>query len=315
MVDVSIIIVNYNTKELTLDCLQSVYNETKNTSFEIIVVDNASKDNSATVIKEKFHEVELIASKTNIGFARANNLAAELAKGRYILLLNPDTIIIHNAIDSIVKFAKSKPQAGIWGGVAQFPDGTTNVTCWNKMTPWSVFCRAIGLSWLFPNKRFLNPESIHKWDSLKCEREVDIIVGCFLLIEKSLWNRLRGFDPVFFMYGEEVDLCLRAKKQFNAQPSITPEASIIHFGGGSEPSSEDKLVKVLKGQITVMKAHWSKGWFFYGRLILILMVWLRAVGSIIIPPPQRQGAGLDGRNRVWGSVFRRRDEWLTGWTI
>lgn len=313
MLDVTIIIVSYNTVDLTLACLRSVITETKDLEYEIIVVDNASTDNSASLIAIDFPQVKILASKDNLGFARANNLAAQEAKGQRLLLLNPDTVILNRSIEAIMKFADTTPKSGIWGGRAYFSDGQKNVTCWNDMTPWSVTCRAIGLTWLFPNSKLFNPESIHKWDNLESAIEVDIIVGCFLLINKELWNQLKGFDPNFFMYGDEVDLCLRARK-LGARPRITPTASIIHHGGGSEPSSEDKLVKVLKGQITVIKSHWHPLWIAYGRRAFLAMVLFRSIASVFIRPPKHQGSGLDKQNYLWGAVWRRRKEWVDGWT-
>jgi GT2 family glycosyltransferase len=137
-------------------------------------------------------------------------------------------------------------------------------------------------------------------------------VGCFLMIEKSLWDAVRGFDPAFFMYGDEVDLCIRARK-LGARPRITPAATIIHYGGGSEPSSEDKLINVFKGRVTVMKMHWRPLAAFLGRWSLIATAAIRAAGSLIFNPPHRQGGGQDGRSNLWPAVYRRRREWSTGW--
>lgn len=309
---VSIIIVSFNTRELTLACIRSIIDETRSHAYEIIVIDNDSKDGSAAAIRESFPQVKLLDWKENLGFAGGNNAAALSAQGSRLLLLNPDTVILNGAIDAILDYADTTPDALVWGGRAIFPDGSINASCWNDMTVWSSICRALGLTWLFPKSRLFNPESIHLWDPLDHERSVDIVVGCFLMIEKSLWERLGGFNPTFFMYGDEVDLCIRARK-LGARPRITPAATIIHYGGGSEPSSEDKLVKVFKGRVTVMKVHWRPLAAILGPWILLATAGLRAVGSLVFHPPQRQGGGQDGRSDVWPSVFRRRSEWATGW--
>ena len=311
---VSIIIVSYNTREMTVACIQSIIAETRRHAFEIIVVDNNSPDGSAEAIRERFPDVRLLASKENLGFAGGNNVGGRMATGRRILLLNPDTLVLNGAIDEILDFADRTPAARLWGGKAIFPDGTINASCWNDMTLWSLFCRTTGLSFAFRKSQLLNPESIHVWDRLDREREVDIVVGCFLLIDAALWRDLAGFNPAFYMYGDEVDLCLRARK-LGARPRITPAATIIHYGGGSEPSSEDKLIKVFKGRITVMNVHWRPLAAAFGRILMLGTVVVRAVASTVVKPPRRQGSGRDGRTDVWGAVLRRRHEWSRGWPI
>lgn len=312
--DLSIVIVSYNTKDQTLDCLRSVIEQTRAISYEIIVIDNASSDGSAEAIQAGFPGVALIASKENLGFAGANNVAAQRASGQRLLLLNPDTLVQNAALDVLVAFAESHPQARIWGGRTTFPDGRVNPSCLGDITPWSIFCRACGLTYLFPRSRFFNPEYIHMWDPLDRDRDVDIVVGCFLLIDMALWRTLGGFNADFFMYGEEVDLSLRARK-LGARPRMTPRATIIHFGGASETSTEDKTVKILKGRITVMKVHWNPVSLRLARWTLLATVAVRALASKIIAPPQHRGSGLDGRADRWGGVYRRRHEWLNGWPI
>ena len=310
--EVSIIIVSFNTREMTVACIRSIVSQSKGHSYEILVIDNNSRDGSAEAIKEEFPQVNLIRRSDNLGFAAANNLAAKHAKGTRLLLLNPDTLVLDGAIDTIVSFADRTPTARLWGGRAVFQDGSLNVSCWSDMTIWSCLCRAVGLTWMLPKSKLFNPESIHLWDPLNKERGVDIVVGCFLLIDKSLWDELGGFNRTFFMYGDEVDLCIRARKK-GARPRFTPDAVIIHYGGGSEPSSEEKLIKVFKGRITVMKEHWLPLVARLGQWTLVATAGLRAIGSSVLRPPSRRGAGLDQRSDVWPAVFRRRKEWFGGW--
>src|SRR5262249_52669728 len=230
---VSIIVVSYRTRELTLECLRSIARETVGVSHEVLVVDNASGDGSAAAIAQEFPDVKLIALDGNVGFARANNIAAGEARGRYLLLLNPDTVVIDRAIDRLLEFAAEHPQARIWGGRTLYADRTLNPTsCWRRMSLWNVFCRTAGLTGLFPRSQLFNSECYGRWDR-STVRDVDIVTGCFLLIERDFWQRLGGFDARFFMYGEEADLCLRAAK-LGARPAVTPNATIIHYGGASE---------------------------------------------------------------------------------
>lgn len=258
--DVSVIIVSYNTKALTLECLRSVRLQTRAMNFELLVVDNASTDGSAGAIVQEQPDVRLFALNENLGFAAANNLAAGEANGEWLLLLNPDTVVLDGAIDKLMAFAKAAeaayPDAGIFGGRTLFADGTLNPTsCWAAPTLWSMFCIGTGLTSLFRGSRLFNPESMPRWkrDSV---REVDIVTGCFLLLRRSLWKRLGGFDPAFFIYGEEADLCLRARK-LGVRCLIYPDATIIHYGGASERVRSGKMVRLFKAKAQLFQKHWS----------------------------------------------------------
>ena len=182
---VSIIVINWNTRDMTLACLRSLYAQTHRTDFEVLLVDNGSHDGSAAAIAEEFPLVRLLAETTNHGFAVANNLAIEQARGRRLLLLNSDTVVLDGAVDRLLAFAESRPAARIWGGRTLFGDRSLNITsCWQRQTLWSVVCFAFGLTKLFPGMNFFNPEGLTAWkrDSI---REVDIVTGCFLLIDTA----------------------------------------------------------------------------------------------------------------------------------
>ena len=206
----SILVVSYNTRELTLACLESVYAQTTDLDFEVIVVDNASEDGSAKSIADAFPQVKVIESVENLGFARANNLAARSASGEYLLLLNSDTVVLDRAINRILNFARVRPEAGIVGGRTVFADGSLNASsCHGRQTPWGLFCLGTGLAAVFRGSRWFDPESLGSWQR-DTVAEVDAVSGCFLLIRRELWEKLGGFDESFFMYGEDMDLCLRA---------------------------------------------------------------------------------------------------------
>ena len=153
-------------------------------------MDNASPDGSAAAIAAAFPGLRLIASGENLGFAKGNNLAAREAKGAYILLLNPDTLVLDHAIDRIVAFAERTPAAGIWGGRTLHGDRTLNPSSvFGRVTLWSLFCRATGLALIFKGSAFFNPEGIGAWDRGD-EREVDVVQGSFFLVRRALWERL-----------------------------------------------------------------------------------------------------------------------------
>ncbi|HRD74723.1 MAG TPA: glycosyltransferase family 2 protein [Hyphomicrobiaceae bacterium] len=309
-VEVSIIVVSYNTKAMTLACLASVRAETR-ASFELIVVDNASSDGSAEAIAAADPEAVIIPSRENLGFARANNLAARRARGRYILLLNPDTLVHEGAIDRLLAFAKARPAARIWGGRTTFGDGRLNpASAWGEMTVWNLFCRAAGLTGLFPRTTLFNGEALGGWDRAS-ERDVDIVSGCFFLIERAFWQQLGGFDSAFFMYGEEADLCLRAR-ELGARPRVTPEATIVHYGGASETAREAKLVKLLAAKSMLIRRHWPRGRRLVGLALLSAWPLTRALATAIAIP---LNAGAWRACREWRAVWRARARWLNGFPI
>jgi N-acetylglucosaminyl-diphospho-decaprenol L-rhamnosyltransferase len=299
---VSIVVVSYRTKDLTLTALRTVFEQTEPGTFELLVVDNASDDGSADAIEEEFGErLTLICSEENLGFARANNLAAELARGEYLLLLNPDTEVLDRAIDRLLEFARTRPRAGIWGGRTLFADRTLNpASCWQRITPWSTVCMATGLRAVFKGSELFNPEGIGAWprDSV---REVDIVVGCFLLTRLETWRELGGFDLRYWMYGEEADLCLRARA-LGCRPAITPEATIVHLVGASSPDDTRKEALISKARVTLVRTHWPAWQVPFGLSMFWTWALLKGVA-----------ARLRGRPQPHGSLFSMRKDWLAGY--
>ena len=304
--DLSILIVSYQTREMTLACLRSVMAETK-APFEILLVDNASPDGSAAAVVAEFPSVQVMAEAENHGFAGANNLAAARARGEMLLLLNPDTLVLDGAIDTLVAFAARHPQARIWGGRTVFADGTLNpASCWHKMSLWGLVSQALGLSSLFRGSALFNPEAYGGWDR-STERQVDIVSGCFLMISRADWQALGGFHPDFFMYGEEADLCLRAGETLGARPRVTPAARIVHYAGASEKVRTDKMVRLLKAKRLLILRHFP--------------AWQQplALGLFSAWPLSRwlalSGLGQTGRaswkagGKAWGEIWTRRGEW------
>jgi len=305
MPDLSILVISYNTRELTLACLESVFAQTRG-AFEVIVLDNASTDGSADAAVARFPQVRLIRSSSNYGFARGNNVAAEHATGRYLLLLNPDTVVLDGAIDKLLAFADAHAEAHIFGGRTLFADGTLNpASCWRRATPWSSACIALGLTSLFPRSKVFARESYGSWPR-DTVREVDIISGCFFLIRRDTWNELRGFDPAFFMYGEEADLCLRARRR-RYSCLVCPEATIIHYGGASERVRADKMVRLFNAKAQLVRRHWRAAWVPFG--LGMLGVWaltrLAAWRVLAVIRADRRDAYL-----TWRQIWTRRGEYL-----
>ena len=303
--DLSILIISYNTRELTLACLRSVYEQTSGIDFEVIVADNASGDGSADAIATDFPQARLIRLEENIGFARANNLAARQAQGEYVLLLNPDTVILDQAITKALQFIRSHSDVGIVGGRTFYADGTLNYTsCHGRPTIWSLTCMGLGLASLFRRSRVFNPESLGAWRR-DTPRVVDAVTGCFLMISRQLWQRLGGFDESFFMYGEETDLCLRARAA-GARCMICPDAKLIHHGGRSERARAERMIRLFRAKVQLLHKHWRRGTQWFGVAMLRLWAWDRMIAfrlATLIKSDCQIGY------ETWRAVWVRRHEW------
>lgn len=298
---ISIIVVSFNTREMTLACLGSIVKQGGAHTYEVIVVDNASTDGSAAAIQAAYGDdarFQLNLGSDNLGFAAANNLAVKDARGTFVLLLNPDTVVLDHALDQLVDFALERPKNKIWGGRTVFGDGSLNPTsCWGRMTLWSVFSRQSGLRNLLAGSRLFDARAMASWkrDSV---REVAIVTGCLFLIERSFWNELNGFDPAFFMYGEESDLCIRATA-LGARPIITPDATIVHYGAASDTVKEDKHVRLFSAELMLYARHFSRLSSSTARWLMLAGTWGRAMSMRL----------LGRRESAWIGIWNRRKEW------
>lgn len=313
---VSIIVVSYNTAQMTVDALRSVYETAGDVDFELFVYDNASTDGSIEAIRmafpvDAYPDLKLVALDENLGFAAANNRAALHARGRYILLLNPDTLVLPNAIQGLLDFAKRRPKTRIWGARNLLGDGSVDLgSCWGRMTLWSSICFAFGLSKIFSASPIFNPEGYGGWDRTT-ERSVDIVTGCFFLVDTGLWRELDGFDERFFMYAEEADFCQRAR-QFGVQPRFTPEVEIIHYGAASEALRAKRMTKTISGKITLAKKHWPRWQLWLLRQLYKVAVLIRWSGYGMVA---RLGGKPHHRevSAEWKAIWRMRNIWVHGY--
>jgi N-acetylglucosaminyl-diphospho-decaprenol L-rhamnosyltransferase len=304
-VDVSILIVTYQCRDEARDCLRSIRDHSGSVSSEVVVVDNASTDGTIEMIASEFPRARLVALSENIGFAKGVNRAAAVAQGEYLLLLNPDTVVHPGTLDNIVAFAREQPSYGLYGGRTLDPDGTVHPgSCWGKPTLWSAFCFATLLSTAFKRSRIFDPESLGRWER-DTVREVDIVTGCLLLVRRSLWQELGGFDERFFMYGEDADLALRAARR-GLRHVITPDAVITHEIGISSSTRSDKLVLLFRGKATLLRKHWPPVKRELGLALLWCGIGLRALVAATARP---RGSGAS----KWGPVWRARSSWLKGY--
>lgn len=307
--EVSVLIVGYRTREEVTACLRSLYEHAGDVDFEVVVVDNASDDGTVDAVSESFPQVHLVPLDVNVGFARGVNVAADHARGRYLLLLNPDTIVRPGAIAAIVAFARRHPEAGVVGGRTVTEDGDVEPSsCWGKPTMWSTLCFALGLSTLFRNSRLFDPEALGGW-ARDSEREVGVVTGCLLMTSADLWRAFGGFDPRFFMYGEDQDLSMRAWEA-GFRPRITPDAEVVHTIGAASATRANRRVMIMRGKTTLARKHWEPAQAKALVVMLAAGVGLRAgMGTVA----RRLRGSISAEQEGWIQAWRRRDEWLSGY--
>jgi hypothetical protein len=237
MIDLSIIIVNYNVKEFLLNLLDSIYNASKNLSVEIIIVDNNSDDGSIESVNAKYPNVITIANKENKGFGFANNQGLEIARGDFILLLNPDTLVREDTFDKMISFMKEDPKIGLAGCKVLNPDGSLQLACRRSFPgPWVSLTKVVGLSKMFPKSRLFAKYNLTYLNENE-NYEVDAVSGSFMMLSKEAYQKTGGFDTDFFMYGEDLDLCYRVQ-QNDLKVYYCSSTSIIHYKGESTKRSK-----------------------------------------------------------------------------
>lgn len=242
--DISVIIVNYNVKDYLLQCLRSLDASVGDVHTEVIVVDNNSHDGSVAELQPLFPAVQWIALDENIGFGRANNIGLERARGRYVLYLNPDTIVGSDTLSVMRQFLDEHPQTGVAGCKVLNPDGSFQVACRRGLpTPWVSFCKLFGLQSLFPSSKLFAGYNL-TYLPIDATYPVDALIGAFMMGRAELLRALGGFDPAFFMYGEDIDLCYRVQ-QAGYEVTYVHTTSIVHYKGESTKRSSINEVRVF----------------------------------------------------------------------
>jgi GT2 family glycosyltransferase len=277
----SVVIVNYNVKYFLEQCIHSIQKAMDGLSAEIYVVDNNSVDGSVRMIREKFHEVHLIENKENKGFSRANNQAIRKAKGEYILILNPDTILEDDTLVKCVKFMDSHPEAGGLG--VQMIDGKGKFLPESKRglpSPSVAFYKMFGFSALFPRSRIFSKYHLGYLDKDRIH-EVDVLAGAFMMVRKSVLEEIGLLDEDFFMYGEDIDLSYRITRA-GYKNYYYPLTRIIHYKGEStRKSSLNYVFLFYNAMIIFARKHFSKENARMFSLLINLAIYLRAFISIM----------------------------------
>jgi hypothetical protein len=256
-VDLSIIIVNYNVKEFLQNLIRSIQKASKNCQTEIIVVDNASDDGSVDLLKEKFPNVIKIFNSSNLGFSKANNLALKIAKGKYFLLVNPDSIVQEDTFDTMINFFETHPEVGLAGCKILNPDGKLQLACRRSFPgPWTSFCKVTGLSTFFPKSKIFARYNLTYLDE-NSSYEVDAVSGSFMMIRNEVYKKIGGLDESFFMYGEDIDWCYRVQKA-GFKVYYMHSTQIIHYKGESTKRSNLDETKLFYNAMHLfVKKHLS----------------------------------------------------------
>jgi GT2 family glycosyltransferase len=277
----SVVIVNYNVKHFIEQCLFSVLKASENIACEIFVVDNNSVDGSVTIIKDKFPQVNLIVNKANTGFSVANNQAIRLAKGEYVLLLNPDTVVQEDTFTKVITFMDTHADAGGLG--VKMLDGQGNFAPESKRglpTPFVAFYKMVGLSRFFPNSSKFGKYHLSYLPQDQIN-EVDVLSGAFMLMRKSVLDKIGLLDETFFMYGEDIDLSYRIQKA-GYKNYYFPETQIIHYKGEStKRSSLNYVIIFYKAMAIFSRKHFSGSNAFWFNALIHFAIFLKAGIAIL----------------------------------
>ncbi len=276
--DVSVIVVSWNVRELLRQCISSIFEQTKNIRFEVIVIDNASHDGSAEMVKKIFPQVRLISNKTNDGFAKANNQGLEIARGEYTLLLNPDTIIVDRAIEKTYAWMNDNHQAAIVGCRIKNPDGTNQESVRSFPSLAAMALILLKLHRIFPWAKPLKKYLLPNFDFSKSQK-VDQVMGAFFMIAPETRKRLGNLDERYFIWFEEVDYCRMAKKA-GLETWYYADAEIIHFYGQSfrQVMSLRKQARLNNSLLKYYKKHGTA----LERLSVLLLYPWSLVPSLVV---------------------------------
>lgn len=269
----SIIIVNWNTRDYLLGALQSIYADLPDGGCEVIVVDNGSCDGSAQAAATAYPQVRLIANSENVGYARANNQGMRVATGEYVLLLNPDVVVPRGAIRRAIQVMEAEPDIGVLAAKLVHPDGRVQDSIRGFPTPWSIACEVLGLARLAPRSRLLSAYRM-RWFDYDERSDVDQPMGTFLLMRRAVLDRVGLMDERFPIFFNDVDWCYRARK-LGVRIVYEPSVELLHYGGGSTRLVAPQMAwESRRGLLVYLRKHYpSPGW--------LPALWITAAASYI----------------------------------
>ena len=248
--DVSVIVVSWNTRDILRDCLHSIFEQTKRITFDVFVIDNNSRDGSVEMVRTEFPAVKLIQNSRNRGFAAANNQGIRLASARYTLLLNPDTLVLDDAISHCAQYADLHPDVGVVGCQVLEDDKRISPTGFSFPTALNMFFQYSGLSRAFPRSRLFGRPDLSWWDR-NSEKDVDVIAGMFMLVRQEAITQVGLLDESYFVYYEETDWCYRFARA-GWRRVFVPTARIVHLDGGRKSTSQVSVKMFVQLQKSAM---------------------------------------------------------------
>lgn len=267
--DISVILVSYNTIEMTKKALSDLFASVGNLKMEVFIIDNASVDNSAEILRREYPNVTLIENKKNVGFGRANNQALPLTRGRYVLLLNTDAFVRPDTISKTVQYMEVHSKCGILGVKLLGSDGILQPSCRFFPTPWNIFLERSNLKRFFKHTKLVDDMS---WGHASV-KYCDWVPGCYYLIRKEVIDQVGLFDPRYFLYYEEVDHCLVAKRA-GWEVVYFPDAPVVHIGGESakqEGAISSKSQQIESLQIESELLYFRKNHGLVGVMLHLLL--------------------------------------------
>ena len=312
MMDLTTIIVNYNTAHLLADAIGALRLSAQSLRMQVVLIDNASRDNSAAMIRADFADCEFIANRVNVGFGRANNQALPWVRGRYVLLLNTDAFVAPDTISRTVAYMDAHPKCGVLGVRLVGRNGDLQPSCRYFPTPWNVFIDRTGIGRFFPGTRLMDDMA---WDHAS-RRECDWVPGCYYLVRKEAIDAVGLFDPRYFLYFEEVDHC-RAIKAAGWTVDYFPDTTVVHIGGESARSDStltSKSAQILELQIESEMLYFRKQ---YGRAGVWASLVLATIADgvlalkLVLRSRSTRGVGDFVKHSVVSWSLFRRTAWAT----
>jgi GT2 family glycosyltransferase len=306
--EVSVIIVSYNTRAMTLDCLRVLHEKLDGVKADVWLVDNASTDGSVEAVRDAFSDVHVVANKENRGFGAANNQAMKQARGDFFLLLNSDAFPLDGAIQTLLEYSKGHPDVAVVGPRLLNGDGSLQPSCWKFPSPMRAVVENIGLASLLPHHPRFGDYSRWAHDE---ERAVDFVIGACMLVRREVHEQIGGFDEDFFLYSEETDWQRRITDQ-GWKIVFTPQAQVTHLGGASGASEKVKVNNhFFESLDRYERKHHGLGGLLVLRLAMSLGCLARAVAWTVVMlarPRRRRVARSKVRMNSW--LFLRQ---MTHW--
>jgi GT2 family glycosyltransferase len=278
---ISVVVVSWNAKAFLLKCIQSIIRQSVPDPPEIIVVDNASTDESAQAVNDNYPGVTVIRNDGNYGFAKANNIGIRASGGTYLFLINSDVVVSEGCFQQCVRYMDEHPDIGMLGPRIVGSDGNVQRSCMGYPSLWNTLCRALALDSLFPNSRLFGGHLLTFWNHDET-RTVEVINGCFWVLRRSAVEQVGLLDERFFIYGEDVDWCRRFNES-GWKVVFLSEADALHYGGASSANSPIRFdIEMQRANYQYWTKHHSRVQATAYLLISLLHHTLRIAGEVAV---------------------------------